>query len=76
MAWINIEVNLDEIATDDLIDELEDRGYCISDSRKTSADETDVILELNRIVQMHRIGDPRWEPEALELMYSMVGKIV
>lgn len=76
MAWVNVEIDLDEIDTDDLIDEMRTRGYHVSRKQDVTDAELDHQIELNRIVQMHRIGDPKWESAALDFMYSMTGKIV
>ena len=50
MAYVTIEVNLDEFDDDDLIDELEGRNYLVFDSTevandKLTSDEITAILE-------------------------------
>ena len=39
MPYINIDVDLDEFDDDDLIEELEDRGYTVGDKEEDEEDE-------------------------------------
>ena len=75
MAWINVEIDLDEIDSDDLIDELTNRGYDVSKAGVVG-DCDDPDTELHEIVQMHRIGNPQWQAKAIEYLYERAGKIV
>ena len=70
MAYITVDlVDLDD---DDLIEELEDRGYVV----QRDPINTDLMEEMETIVQMHRVGDKRWEQRAIDLLYQTTGKIV
>lgn len=46
MPYINIDVDLDEFDDDDLIEELEDRGYTVSD--KDEEEDEDEVSETSR----------------------------
>lgn len=75
MAWVNVEIDLDEIDSDDLIDELTNRGYDVSKAGVVG--DFDVPdNELHAIVQMHRTGNPQWQAKAIEYLYEQAGKIV
>lgn len=53
-----------------LIGVLEMRGYTVL----TTGGDFD--REIDRVVQMHRTGDPRWEAQAVSLLYSLGNKVV
>lgn len=55
---------------DELISVLEMRGYTVLYSG------TDFDRAIERVVQMHRTGDPRWESHAASLLYSLGNKVV
>ena len=72
---VEVDVYLGEIESDDLIEELKDRGYDVS--KNGVVGDWDVPdTELHEIVQMHRIGNPQWESKAIEYLYEQAGKIV
>jgi hypothetical protein len=56
-----------ECATNDLLNEVENRGYRLIEEEPE---------RYERICQLHRIGSPLWETEALELIYELAGKVV
>lgn len=74
MPYINVYVDLNELHDDDLIDELERRGYTIDD--ETEEIVIDQLEEVETIVQLHRCKDPAWEQRAVDLLYTLAGKIV
>lgn len=76
MAWVNVEIDLDEIDTDDLIDEMRTRGYHVSRKQDVTDAELDHQIELSQIVQMHRCGNSDWQAKAIEYLYEQAGKIV
>lgn len=66
MPYINIDVDLDEFDDDDLIEELEDRGYTVSD--KDEEEDEDEVPEtsrtrmpssytINRLFDRHQLRD-------------------
>ena len=75
MAWVNVEIDLDEIDSDDLIDELTNRGYDVSKAGVVG-DFAEHNSTLHEIVQMHRTGNPQWQAKAIEYLYEQAGKIV
>lgn len=69
MAYITVD--LYDLETDDLIDELESRGFKVVGENDDLTDS-----DVHKIVQMHRCGDPRWESEAIAFLYNLAGKVV
>ena len=72
---VEVDVYLGDIDSDDLIEELESRGYYVS--KNGVVGDWDVPdTELHEIVQLHRTGNPQWESKAIEYLYEQAGKIV
>ena len=71
MAWVEVEVNMSDFSTDDLIDELEYRGDYIP-----FEDQLNDIKEIvERIYKKHNAGDPI-DSELYALFYQSLGRIV
>jgi hypothetical protein len=71
MPYINVDVDLDDIDTDDLIQELILRGY----DRNTYGVDIDEAFELlENIHQLRRTGE-NYQTELDKLIYSVLGKI-
>ena len=72
---VDVDVCLSDIDSDDLIEEIESRGYDVSKAGVVG--DFDVPdNELHDIVQMHRTGNPQWQAQAIEYLYEQAGKIV
>ena len=68
-ATVQVDVYLGDIESDDLIEELKDRGYDVS--KNGVVGDWDVPdNELHEIVQMHRTGNPQWEARQLNTCTS------
>jgi hypothetical protein len=63
---IEVDVDISDFETTDLIEELELRGIPIDDSMKEM---------VNKIYQKKRLNQ-NYEPELNELIYSVLGKFV
>jgi len=63
---IEVDVDISDFETTDLIEELELRGIAIDDSMKEM---------VNKIYQKKRLNQ-NYEPELNELIYSVLGKFV
>jgi hypothetical protein len=74
MPYINVDVDveLDEIDTDDLISELDRRGYDYN-THGVDADEARALLE--NVYQLRRTGE-NYQTDLDKLIYSVLGKIV
>ena len=70
---VDVEVDLAEIDTDDLIEELETRGLDYN-TRGVDADEMRVLLE--SIWHKRRLGNHDYQTELDKLIYGVLGKIV
>lgn len=71
MAWVNVEVPLDEVDTSDLIEEIEDRGYAIM----RDEDEADTDELVRRIYELRRLGKD-YQHALDALIYRTIGRIV
>lgn len=70
---VEVEVDLDEFDTEELIDELESRGKVIGDHRITPMGDATEIL--NSIYQKRRTGQD-YQPELEQLIWCGLGKII
>lgn len=70
---VDVDVDLDEFDTEDLIDELESRGYTVTDEEEVQSSETiDVIEELYQQFTTNQTV----RPETLrELFHQNLGRI-
>jgi hypothetical protein len=67
---VEVEVDISEFDTEDLIDELEDRGSLPVDG-SDSAKELITAIWLKR-----RLGDHNYQTELDSLIYTVLGKVV
>ena len=67
---VEVDVDLSEFDTDDLIEELDSRGESLG---KTSSGSTTELLE--KIWILRREGK-EYQPELDSLIYSVLGKII
>ena len=65
---VEVDVSLDDFQDDDLIQELEDRGYVIGGEE--TSNET-----LTKIWELRRLGKP-YERELDQLIYDILGKTI
>ena len=70
MAWVNVEVSLDEVDDSDLIEELEDRGYGIMQD----VEEADSNESIRIIYELRRLGKD-YQRELDVLIYKTIGRI-
>jgi len=70
---VEIEIDLDDFDTDDLIEELERRGIDYN-TRGVDADEMRGLLE--NIWLKRRNGNQNFDKELDDLIYGVLGKIV
>ena len=70
MAWVNVEVSLDEVDDSDLIEELEDRGYAIMQD----VEEADSNESIRIIYELRRLGKD-YQRELDVLIYKTIGRI-
>ncbi len=67
---VEVEVDISEFDTEDLIDELENRGELPADG-SDSAKELITAIWLKR-----RLGDHNYQTELDSLIYTVLGKVV
>lgn len=67
---VEVDVDLDEFDTEDLIEELEDRGYMVGAENAENSNEL-----LTKIWELRRSGK-NFDQELDQLIYTILGKIV
>lgn len=72
-VYTEVEVDMSEIDTDDLIEELESRG---ADYNTTGVDADEMRLLLESIWQKRRLGNNDYQQELDRLIYGVLGKII
>jgi hypothetical protein len=70
---VEVDVDMSEFETDELIEELETRGVGYN-TRGVDADEMRLLLEA--IWHKRRLGNPDYQTELDRLIYGVLGKIV
>ena len=70
---VEVEVDMSEFETDDLIEELENRG---ADYNITGVDADEMRGLLESIWQKRRLGNNDYQTELDRLIYGVLGKIV
>ncbi len=70
---VEVDVDMSEFDTDELIEELESRGQDYN-TRGVDADEMRLLLE--SIWQKRRMGNPDYQTELDRLIYGVLGKVV
>ena len=69
MASMYVEIDLNDVDDDELIEEVESRGY------KVHEDELDLNQALEKIYHLRRQGKP-YEKELDEYICSTLGKVI
>ena len=76
MPYIEVEtevwVDLDTFETDELVEEVENRGYVVI---KDYAD-THVSSPLQRLYELKRVNDPSFDKEFADFIYTSIGKVL
>ena len=70
---VDVEVDMSEFDTDDLIEELESRGVDYN-TKGVDADEMRLLLEA--IWHKRRLGNLDYQTELDRLIYGVLGKII
>jgi hypothetical protein len=70
---VDVEVDMSDFDTDELIEELENRGRDYN-TRGVDADEMRLLLET--IWQKRRLGNHDYQQELDKLIYGVLGKVV
>ena len=70
---VDAEVDLSDFDTDDLIEELEDRG---ADYNTTSVNADEMRLLLESIWHKRRLGNHDYQQELDRLIYGVLGKVI
>jgi hypothetical protein len=70
---VEVEVDMSEFDTDDLIEELKSRGQDYN-ARGVDADEMRLLLE--PIWHKRRLGNPDYQTELDRLIYGVLGKVI
>lgn len=69
MVWVTVDLDMSEIDTDDLIEELEARGEYKQEN------SFDAQQELIKIWELRRLGKP-YEAELDAYIYHILGKVI
>lgn len=75
MAYISIDIDLYEIDTDDLIEELRDRGYHVNEVQTHSGRSYDVKELITTIYEAKRLGKA-YDNMVDDLIYDTIGRII
>jgi hypothetical protein len=67
---VEVEVSLEDFATEDLIDELEDRGSMPADASENAKE----LIE--KIWQKRRLGKDNYQAELDQLIYQVLGHVL
>ena len=67
---VDVEFEIEDIDTDDLIDELESRGLIVGDEK--IADDQDLLA----LYELRRCNDIRFDEEFAEYIYERLGRIL
>ena len=67
---VEVDVDLDEFETEDLIEELESRGYLVTDEE--GRDNNEILV---KIWELRRMGKS-YEAELDQLIYCVLGKVI
>jgi hypothetical protein len=70
---VEVDVNMSEFETDDLIEELESRGV---DYNTKGVDADEMRGSLESIWMKRRLGNPDYQADLDRLIYGVLGKIV
>ena len=70
---VDVEVDMSEFDTDDLIEELESRG---ADYNTTGVDADEMRVLLESIWQKRRLGNNDYQAELDRLIYGVLGKVI
>jgi hypothetical protein len=70
---VDVEVDMSDFDTDELIEELESRG---ADYNTTGVDADEMRLLLESIWHKRRLGNHDYQQELDKLIYGVLGKIV
>jgi hypothetical protein len=70
---VDVEVDMSDFDTDELIEELESRG---ADYNTTGVDADEMRLLLESIWHKRRMGNHDYQQELDKLIYGVLGKIV
>lgn len=68
-TWVDVDVDLSEIDTQDLIDALEDKGEYTE-----GLDPLDLKEVVDRLYQKRRLGRP-YEKEIDDIIFYVIGRI-
>lgn len=69
MVWLNVDVDLESLDDDEIIQEVESRGYTIKEDR------WDTNELLNQIWEKRRLGKP-FDKELDQYLYEMTGRVI
>ena len=69
MAYVEVEVNLDQFADDELVDEIQNRGYSVN------GDEYDKILSIIETIWQKRRTNQDFSADLDNLIYESIGKL-
>ena len=73
MPYVDVEVDLEEFETDDLVDELERRGL---DYNTKGVDADDMRGLLESIWLKRRCGNHDYQQELDRLIYGVLGRVI
>lgn len=73
--YVEVEIDLDDFRTDDLIEEVESRGFTVTEDDCVNTTIEDVTAVAEQVYWQIRDGAPA-SPELRELVIQLTGKIL
>jgi hypothetical protein len=72
---VDVDVDFDDLDTDDLIDELKSRGYMVNTEESVSQIDEECISLIREIYEKRRTGED-YKNLLDSLIYNVLGKIL
>ena len=73
MAYVEVEVDLNQFADDELVDEIQNRGYSVNDVEFT--EQNDKILSIIETIWQKRRTNQDFSADLDNLIYESIGKL-
>ena len=72
----SVDVLLEDISDEDLIDELENRGYKLNSEDDIEDDSKYNLSDIEKLFELKRNNDRRFEEAFAEFVYTKIGRIL
>mgnify|MGYP003350662450 CR=1 FL=1 len=73
MAYVEVEVDMNQFADDELVDEIQNRGYSVNDAE--FMEQNDKILSIIQTIWWKRRTNQDFTADLDNLIYESIGKL-